>query len=105
MKTVYWQPTRPIRTEGLIDRQTDITKPIVTLHNFANVPKNGPFIQFQTICRRPRLCKSIRYCNLYSGKSLVPRPTPERITPCRLCHMKTVNFARGDIKKASETLS
>jgi len=32
------------RTDGLTDWRTDMTKLIVALHNFANAPKNGKFV-------------------------------------------------------------
>jgi hypothetical protein len=35
-----WQASRSMRAEGRMDRRTDMTKLIVALRNFANVPKN-----------------------------------------------------------------
>jgi len=45
--SVKWEPCCSIRTDGQTDRQTDMTKLIVAVHNFANVPKNAPLTELQ----------------------------------------------------------
>jgi hypothetical protein len=60
---------------------------------FSNVPENNFFLRFQTTCPRLRNIKSLCPGNLYSEKLLVPRPTPDRNNPCRLCYKKTVSIA------------
>ena len=39
-KSVQWEPSFSMRTEGQIYRQTDMTKLMVVFRNFVNAPKN-----------------------------------------------------------------
>ena len=39
-KSVKWEPSRPMQTEGRTDRQTDMAMLIVPFHNSANARKN-----------------------------------------------------------------
>jgi hypothetical protein len=43
-KFVQWEPSCFMRTDGQTDRQTDMTKLVVTLRSFANAPKNDTFM-------------------------------------------------------------
>jgi len=40
-KSVQWEPSGYIRTDGRKDKETDMAKLIVTFRNFVNAPKNG----------------------------------------------------------------
>ena len=48
-KSVQWEPSCPC---GLTDRQTDITKLIVSFRDFAKAPKSDPLCYVQEITRR-----------------------------------------------------
>jgi hypothetical protein len=39
MKSVYWEPSCCMRTDGGTDRRTDMTKLIIAFRNFANAPQ------------------------------------------------------------------
>jgi hypothetical protein len=79
LKSVQWEPSCSMRTDGQTDRQTDVTKLTVAFRNFANASKNSSQ-QGRTVmrdvevgfrCPRSPQQMTISWCRSHGASSLL----------------------------------